>query len=415
MRLIYTFGAAALATGWLLAATETPEIKVVEEIVAKVNGNIITRGELEKTRASIEAELRKEGKSGDELAKELKAREADALRDQIDQLLMVERGKQLDLKVDPEVTRRIAQIQAQSGIADPDKFHQLVLEQTGMTYEDFRQQMTNTLLAQRVMGQEVGSKINIPKEEIQAYYDAHKSEFVRQEQVFLREILISTGDGSPAAVQLALKKATDLAARARKGEKFAELARVNSDAETAKNDGELGAFKRGDLIKDIEDVVFKANKGAVTDPIRTKNGFEILKIEEHYQAGQASLDDVKDEIMEKLYMPRMQPQLRKYLTSLREDAFIEIRGGFVDSGAAPGKDTTWRDPATLKPETTTKEEVAAHSKKKKHVLGMPVPFSGKTVGTDVPAPPAPAAAPAAPAAAPAATAPAATTPSAPNK
>ena len=347
MRLIYTFGAAALATGLLMAATETPEVKVVEEIVAKVNGNIITRGELEKTRASIEAELRKEGKSGDELAKELKAREADALRDQIDQLLMVERGKQLDLKVDPEVTRRIAQIQAQSGIADPDKFHQLVLEQTGMTYEDFRQQMTNTLLAQRVMGQEVGSKINIPKEEIQAYYDAHKSEFVRQEQVFLREILISTGDGSPAAVQLALKKATDLAARARKGEKFAELARVNSDAETAKNDGELGAFKRGDLIKDIEDVVFKANKGAVTDPIRTKNGFEILKIEEHYQAGQASLDDVKDEIMEKLYMPRMQPQLRKYLTSLREDAFIEIRGGFVESGAAPGKDTTWRDPATL--------------------------------------------------------------------
>jgi len=69
MRLIYTFGAAALATGLLTAATETPEIKVVEEIVAKVNGNIITRGELEKTRASIEAELRKEGKSGDELAK----------------------------------------------------------------------------------------------------------------------------------------------------------------------------------------------------------------------------------------------------------------------------------------------------------------------------------------------------------
>lgn len=417
MRLMYTFGAAALATGLLMAATDTPEVKVVEEIVAKVNGNIITRGELERTRVSIEAELRKEGKSGGELAKELKAKEADSLRDQIDQLLLVERGKQLDLKVDPEVTRRVAQIQAQSGIADPDKFHQFVLEQTGMTYEDFRQQMTNSLLSQRVIGQEVGSKINIPKEEIQAYYDAHKTEFVRQEQVFLREILISTGDGSPAAVQLAQKKATDLTNRARKGEKFAELARVNSDAETAKNDGELGAFKRGELIKDIEDVVFKANKGAVTDPIRTKNGFEILKVEEHYQAGQASLDDVKDEIMEKLYMPRMQPQLRKYLTSLRQDAFIEIRGGFVDSGAAPGKDTTWRDPATLKPDTTTKEEVAAHSKKKKHVLGMPVPFSGKPAATNIPTPPAPAPAPAA---APAATTPAAapaaaTSPSAPAK
>ena len=124
--------------------------------------------------------------------------------------------------------------------------------------------------------------------------------------------------------------------------------------------------------------MFKANKGFVTDPIRIKVGFEILKVEEHYQAGQASLDDVKDEIMEKLYTPRMQPELRKYLTKLREEAFIQIRGGYVDSGAAPGKDTTWKDPATLKPETTTKEEVAAHTKKKKHVLGVAVPFSGKT-------------------------------------
>jgi parvulin-like peptidyl-prolyl isomerase len=411
---MYTFGAAALATGLLMAATESPDVKVVEEIVAKVDGNIITRGELEKTRAAIAAELRKEGKAGDELATELKTKEADALRDQIDQLLLVERGKQLDVKVDPEVTRRIAQIQAQSNIADPDKFHQFVLEQTGMTYEDFRQQMTNSLLSQKVIGQEVGSKINIPKEEIQAYYDKHKTEFVRQEQVFLREILIATGDGAPAAVAMAQKKAQDLANRARKGEKFPELARLNSDAETAKNDGELGAFKKGELIKEIEDVVFTKNKGYVTDPIRTKNGFEILKVEEHYASGQASLDDVKDEVMERLYTPRMQPELRKYLTALREDAFIQIRGGFVDSGAAADKDTNWRDPATMKPETTTKEEVAAHSKKKKHVLGLPVPFSGKPIGTDTPAPAdTPAATPAAatPATAPA-TAPA-TTPAAP--
>jgi peptidyl-prolyl cis-trans isomerase SurA len=203
--------------------------------------------------------------------------------------------------------------------------------------------------------------------------------------VFLGEILISVGDGSPDAVAAAKKKAADLVARARKGEKFNELARTNSDAETAKNDGELGAFKKGDLIKDLEEVVFKANKGYITDPIQTKVGFEILKIEEHYTAGQAAFEDVKEEIMEKLYTPRMQPELRKYLTKLREDAFIQIRGGYVDSGAAPGKDTTWKDPATLKPETTTKEEVAAHTKKKKKVLGVAVPFSGKTTPEPVPA------------------------------
>ncbi len=417
MRLIYTFGAAALLfTGMLSAAsTDTPDVKVVEEIVAKVNGDIITRGELEKMHTYIESELRKQGKSGEELAKDSKAAEADALEQKIDQLLLVARGKELDIKVDAEITRRIAQVQAQSGIADPDKFHQWVFEQIGITFEDWKQQMTDGELTKRVIGQEVGSHINVPKEEIQDYYDKHKADFVRQEQVFLREILISTGDGSPEAVAAALKKATDIANRARKGEKFTDLVKQYSDAETAKNDGELGAYKKGDLVKPLEDVVFKANKGFVTDPIRIKVGFEILKVEEHYAAGQAALEDVKDEIMEKLYTPRMQPELRKYLTRLREEAFIQIRGGFVDSGAAPGKDTTWKDPATLKPETTTKEEVAAHTKKKKHVLGVAVPFSGKT--TPEPAPPVtPAAAPAPAAATPtAAAAPAAAqTPAAPD-
>ncbi len=409
MRLIYSFGAAALlATGMLAAATtDTPDVKVVEEIVAKVNGDIITRGELEKMHTLIEAELRKQGKSGDELTKELKTMEQDALREKIDQLLLVARAKELDVKVDAEITRRIAQVQAQSGIADPDKFHQWVYEQIGITFEDWKQQMTDGELTRKVIGQEVGSHINVPKEELLAYYEKHKTDFVRQEQVFLREILVSVGDGSPDAVAAAEKKAADLVARARKGEKFNELARTNSDAETAKNDGELGAFKKGDLIKDLEDVVFKANKGYITDPIQTKVGFEILKVEEHYSAGQASFDDVKEEIMEKLYTPRMQPELRKYLTRLREDAFIQIRGGYVDSGAAPGKDTTWKDPATLKPETTTKEEVAAHTKKKKKVLGVSVPFSGKTTPEAVPVP-----APATPAATPAPATPAAPAPDA---
>jgi peptidyl-prolyl cis-trans isomerase SurA len=406
MRLFYTFGAVALfATGVLgAAATDTPDVKVVEEIVAKVNGDIITRGELEKTHALIEAELKKQGKSGPELAKDLKTMEADALREKIDQLLLIARAKELDVKVDAEITRRIAQVQAQSGIADIDKFHQWVFEQIGISFEDWKQQMTDGELTRRVIGQEVGSHINVPKEELQDYYEKHKTEFVRQEQVLLREILISRGDGSPAAAAAAQKKAEDLVKRARKGEKFPDLARTYSDAETAKNEGELGAFKKGDLIKELEDVVFKMPKGAITDPIQTKVGFEILKVEEHYNAGQASFDDVKDEIMEKLYTPRMQPELRKYLTKLREDAFIQIRGGYVDSGAAPGKDTSWKDPSTLKPETTTKEEVAAHTKKKKHVLGVPVPFSGKTT-PDVITPGSPAAT--APAATPATAAPAA--------
>ena len=389
----FTFAATVL----FLSAATAPNVRVVEEIVAKVNGDIITRGELEHTRQTIEAELAKEGKAGATLSAEVKQKESDALRDQIDQLLLVQRGKDASINVDPEVTRRVAEIQAQSKISDPEKFHEWIKEQSGgLSFEDFRLQMKNQILTQRVIGQEVGSKISVPDAEVQKYYDEHKTEFVRQEMVLLREILISTGDKSPAAVAAAEKKAKDILVRARKGEKFTELARNYSDAETAKSDGELGSFKKGDLKKEIEDVVFKQKKGYVTDLIRTDNGFETIKVEERYEAGQASLEDVKNEIMEKLYVPRMQPALRTYLTKLRQDAFLEIRGGFVDSGAASGKDTTWKDPATLKPETTTKEEVAARGKRK---FMKVIPRLGggakvnSTVPTTTPVPAPPSAAP----------------------
>ncbi len=371
----------------LAHAAEAPKIRVIEEIVAKVNNDIITRGELEHTRQQLEADLKQQKNlAGAALATELQKHQADALRDQIDQLLLVQRAKDLNINVDPDVTRRLAEIQQESKISDPDKFHEWVRTQSGgQSFEDVKLQMKNQIATQRVIGQEVGSKISVPQAEIQKYYDDHKTEFVREEMVFLREILIASTDKTPAGLAAAEKKAKDIQARARKGEKFSQLARDYSAAESAKSDGELGSFKKGQLRKEIEDAVFKQNKGYVTDLVKTDNGFVIYKVEERYAPGQAALEDVKNEVMEHLYTPRMQPALRTYLTKLREDAFLEIRGGYMDSGAASGKDTSWKDPATLKPETTTKEEVA--SRKKKRLLGI-VPRSSSKVGTKL-APPTP--------------------------
>jgi peptidyl-prolyl cis-trans isomerase SurA len=368
-----------------------PNIRVIEEIVAKVNNDIITRGELDKMHVQIESELRlKKGLAGPELEKEVKVHESDALRDKIDQLLLVQKGKELNIKVDGEITRRFAEIQVDSKISDPDKFHEWIREQSGgIPYEDVRQNMVDQLITQKVIGQEVGSKINVPQSEIQKYYDDHKAEFVRQEMVFLREILVAPTDASPAAWAAAEKKAKDIVVRARNNEKFSQLARDYSAAETARNDGELGAFKRSELKKELEDKVFTQNKGYVTDAFKTDSGYLILKVEDRYAAGQATLEDVKNEIMDRLYTPRLQPALRIYLTHLREDAFLEIRGGYVDSGAAPNKDTSWKDPATLKPDTTTKEEVSARKHKKK-MLGVSVPF---TSAQKAPPPPPPAVTP----------------------
>jgi peptidyl-prolyl cis-trans isomerase SurA len=349
------------------------DVRVVEEIVAKVNGDIITKGEIERSRQQIEAELKPQGLSGAALEKTVKEREKDALRDQIDQLLLVQHGKDLNINVDGEVTKRIAAIQLDSKIADPDKFHDYIREQTQMPFEDFRQKIRDQLLTQKVIGQEVGSRINVPHTEIEKYYEEHKKEFVREEQVFLSEILISTEGKTPEQATQAEKRAKDLVARARKGEKFSELARQYSDADTKDNFGQLPPYKRGQLRKQIEDVVFKEKKGYITEAIKMPNGFEILKIEDRYEAGQAPLADVENEVTEKLYTPRMQPKVREFLTKLREDAFLEIRAGYVDSGAAPGKDTAWKDPAQLKPQTTTKEEVAAQKHRKKLLWLVPIP------------------------------------------
>ena len=349
------------------------DVRVVEEIVAKVNGDIITKSELERARQDLEAQLRQKGVAGPELEKAVKQQAADGLRDQIDTLLLVQHGKDLNIKVDAEVTKRLAQIQIESKIADPDKFHDYIREQTGMSYEDFRQKIKDQILTQRVISQEVMSRISPPHSEVEKYYEDHKKEFVREEQVFLSEILISTEGKTPDQVAQAEKRAKDLVVRARKGEKFGEMARQYSDAETKEGFGQLPPYKRGQLKKDIEDIAFKEKKGYVTDPIRLPNGFEILKIEERYEAGQAPLADVENEVMERLSMPQMQPKVRELLTKLREDAFLEIRAGYVDSGAAPNKDTAWKDPAQLKPETTTKEEVASHPRKKRLLWVVPVP------------------------------------------
>jgi len=365
---------AILASGSLFAA----DLALVEEIVAKCNGDIITRGDLDHSRKQLIEALRHEGLTGPAMEQALQEQEKNLLRDRIDQLLLVQKGKDLNISVDSEVAKRLAQIQKDSGIADPEKFQDWVKEQAGMPFEDFKGDMKNDMLRQRVIRQEVGERVNIKHDEVEKYYNEHKSEFVREERLFLREIFVSTDGKDAAGTAAAEKKAKDLVARARKGERFPEMARDNSEAVTNKNMGELPPFKKGDLANNIEDLVWTQPKGYVTDPVRTGNGFLILRVEDHQKAGQAELTEVENEIMEKLYAPRMQPKMREYLTELRKSAFLEIKADYVDSGAASGKDTTWMDPAQLKPETVSKKVVSNQAKRKKLLWTIPVP--GTTTG-----------------------------------
>lgn len=351
---------------------------MVEQIVAKVNGDIITRSELEQEKRQMEARMRQGGATPQQISEEMSRREKDALREKIDQLLLVQKGKELDINVDTDVSKYLAQIQLENKIADPEKFQAWIREQTGMPYEDFKAETKNGILTQRVIGQEVGSKIQIPRSEIESYYEKNKTSFVRQEQVFLREILVSTEGKDEAGKAAAEKKAKDLVARARKGERFHELARDNSDAASARQGGDLGGWKRNELAKNLEEMVWNQPKGYVTDPVQVPAGLLILRVEDHFKEGQATLPEVENEIREKLYMPLFQPKVREYLTQLRREAFLEIREGYVDTGAAEGKVTAWSDPALLRPQTVTKEEVINQTRTKRLLFIVPIPGAKTT-------------------------------------
>ena len=374
---LYALALAASVLGVsLFAANPSVETQpvVVEEIIAKVNGDIITKGDVAKAESDAAAEAKKQGLQGPQLEQALKQHNDDILRDKIDQLLLIQRGKDLNINVDTELSKYMAELQKQSKIADPEKFQQYVREQTGTPFEDWKNEAKNGILTRRVISQEVGSKITVPHKDVEDYYNAHKSEFIRKEQIFLREILVSTDGKDAAGVALVEKKAKDLAARAKKGEKFPELARDNSDAVTAQAGGDLGVgYEKGQLAADVENAVWTQPKGFVTDPMRVSNGFLILKVEDHQKEGQAALEDVQNEIMEKLYSPKMQPAVREYLTKLRRDAFLQIKAGYVDAGAAKGQDTTWMSTAELKPETITKGEVAGQKRRKRLLGALPIP------------------------------------------
>jgi peptidyl-prolyl cis-trans isomerase SurA len=234
----------------------------------------------------------------------------------------------------------------------------------GVSFEDFKQNMRTEIITQQVIQREVGSRINISKDEERAFYEQHKSELARPEQVKLSEILVSTeqaGDDQ-AKIAAAQAKADELLKRIKAGANFEDVAKKESQGPSAAQGGDLGFFERGKLAKQLEDLTFGMKKDAVSDVIRTKQGFVILKVTEHQSAGVPSFEEIEPRIQEAVYMQRLQPALRLYLKKLREEAFIDIRPGYVDTGASPNQS---------KPiVTTAAKESSAKELKKKKKLGV---------------------------------------------
>jgi len=332
---------AAMAVAQLLipaGAHAQSKAAVVEEIIARVNNDIITMSDYQKADQQLREEVAHDcqGCPPDKVQGQYKDQQKDLLRGLIDQSLLVQRAKDMGISVETDLIKRMDEVRKQNGLNSLEELEKAV-EGSGIAWEDYKTQIRNGLLTQEVMRKEVGSRINIGNEEVKKYYDEHPQEFTRPEQVELSEIFLSTEGKSLEEIEAVQKKAEDLHNRVVKGDEFSEIAKRYSEGSTAKDQsGDLGTYQRGQLSPQLEAVVFKMEKGQITDVTQTKTGFEILKVDNHYQSGLQPLDKVETEIMNRLYMQKMQPTMRDYLAQLRQESYVMVKPGYVDSAAVPG-------------------------------------------------------------------------------
>ena len=361
--------------------------QVVEEIVTRVNGQIITLSEFQRSKDQLRDEAKQQdAANADKLYAE---REKDVLRDLIDQQLLLQKGKDLDITGDTDLIKQLDQMRKDMKLETMEELEKAATAQ-GISYEDFKQNMRNQIITRKVIGEEVGQHLSITKEEEQQYYSEHRNEMEQPESIRLSEILVApkkpvadkpgvaaSAQNSPAdssapdaakqaddaaALAAAEAKANDLLKQIRAGVSFEDTAKKNSEGPSASQGGDLGAFKRGTLAKELEDKTFAMKAGEVTDVIRTKQGYVILKVTSHQMAGIPPLKDVEDHVQNALYMQKLQPALRAYLTKLREDAYIDYKEGFVDSGASPNQ--------TKPIETASAKASDVKKLKKKKKLGI---------------------------------------------
>jgi len=339
---------------------------VVEEIIARINNQIVTRTEYLRSKDQLKQEAQQQDPSNAE--KIIAEKDKDVLRDLIDQQLLLEKGKDLGITAETEVIKRLDEMRKEMKLESMEDLEKAAQGQ-GISFEDFKQNLKNQIITQQVISKEVGSRMSISKEELQQFYDQHKSQMEQPEQIRLSELLVSTekktkdaAPDDPQQLAAAQAKAEDLLAQIRKGAAFDETAKKNSDGPTAAQGGDLGYFKRGTLAKELEDKTFAMKPGEVSDVIRTRQGFVILKVVEHQMAGVPPLSQIENKVQEAIYMQKLQPALRAYLQKLREDSYIDIKPGYVDTGASPNQ--------TKPVETTAKDAGAKELKKKKKKLGI---------------------------------------------
>jgi peptidyl-prolyl cis-trans isomerase SurA len=291
-------------------AVDAARAEITNRIVATIDGEPITAHEVRRYAKDRKAE----GMS-----------EAEVLEVLITDRLLEKEIKTLGIAArDEEIARYIEEIRTRNGM-DEARFREALATQ-GITWEAYRARVKAEIEKAQLVNREIRQRVNVSPEEIQRYYDAHRDDYAIRDRVKVRDIFFAFEPGSDeAAIERVRAKAEEVRALAAEGRDFAKLAKQFSEGPGADKGGELGTFGRGDMEQAFEDVVFALKPGEVSQPVKTAEGYHLLRVDEVIAAGHKPLADVRDDIRETLYDQALEERYKSWLErDLRERHHVEV-------------------------------------------------------------------------------------------
>jgi parvulin-like peptidyl-prolyl isomerase len=301
--------------------------EIIEQVLVKVNGDIITKTELEARQVAALRQRGQQNLSDAELKKAVAEVTPQVLVDTIDELLLLQRGRDLGYRLtDDQFKQAVENIKKENNIPTEEQF-QAALKQENMTMADLKRALEKQMIISRVQQNEVIGRISVSEEEAKKFYEGHKSEFTTPASLTLREILVKVpGDGKTINVGLdeeTKAKAEALRERALKGENFEKLVAEVSEAPSKANGGLIGPINRNELAPVLQKLLESFKVGDVSPVIRTQAGYQFFKIESATETKVLPLDQARDQIADKVFQEKRNAEFILYLKKLRAEAIIE--------------------------------------------------------------------------------------------
>jgi peptidyl-prolyl cis-trans isomerase SurA len=323
----------AVVLGLLAAVAAAPlGAEIIEQVLVNVNGDILSKTEFEQRQVAIlrqRPELANVTPDSPVLRKAVLEVTPQLILEAVDELLLIQRGRELGLTLGDEQFASIVENIRKSNNIESDEQFQMALKQEGMTMPDLRRALERQMLASEAQRRDVVDKISVTEAEARAYYEAHKGEFTTPSEVTLREILIEvplTDKGINVAQDDEAKaEAEDVRKRLLAGEPFPRLAAEFSDAPSKANGGLIGPIRENELAEALQQQLSKLKVGDLTQPIRTARGYQLLKLESRTDTRIRAFDDARGDISNKVGGDKMAAERLKYLEKLRGQATITWR------------------------------------------------------------------------------------------